>query len=73
MFLLRFGTGGAALHPGLDQRSELLLRSRSGDPSSSRIPTPAHQRIFGRVVNDLIEALSAIPAGILDLSADIRL
>ena len=35
-------TGSSALHPSSDQRSELLLSSRSGGPSSSRLPTPTH-------------------------------
>jgi len=69
--LLRLGTGGAALRPGPDQGSELLLRSRSGSPSGSGIPAPTHQRIFGHVVNDLVQALSTVPIGVLDLGADL--
>ena len=67
----KLGTGRAALHPGFDQGPELLLRSRSRGPPSSRLPTPTHQRIFGHVVNDLVEAHPAVPIGVLDLGADL--
>src|SRR5262245_30345689 len=65
------GASSAALHPGFDQGPELLLRSRSRSSPKSGLPAPTHKRIFGHVVNDLIKALSAIPAGVLDLGANV--
>src|SRR5215216_4404853 len=63
-------TGRAGFHPGLDQRTGLLLRAGHGAAASAGSPGPADQRIFADMMDEFLKLAAAIACGVLELRAD---
>src|SRR5258705_1371783 len=67
--LLR-GTGSSGFHPGLNQRTGLLLRTRRGAAAGTGDPGPADQGIFADVMDKIFDLASAIAGRVFELRAN---
>jgi len=62
-------TNCSTLHPFVEQRADLRLRTGSGLTAGARRPGPTHQMVGADMMHNLFKRAVAVALGILDLRA----